>query len=281
MPWQKKRMARIVFAAAFLSLVWSYFANTLVFQLNYPTIKYPYVDITYWFMHYLQIPEFITSHFLISGLFDLALFASCIFSFLYPEKRWCVWSFLVLYFIYFITFNTFGGLHTNHKIGFLLIAIPFTVADYKSFNFLWQGLRYFLLFAYADAFLWKLFRLSWLHPDQGMLILKKNQAAFLYFEPHTWLAAFYRWVLQHPALVNGAYLAGFIMEGIFIIGFFTRKYDRLLLILSILLPIGFWLTADAYFFEFLIFSLTLINFHKVFAPGRFTNSLNKGATTPV
>ena len=35
-----------------------------------------------------------------------------------------VWSFIVLYFFYFITFNTFGAHHTNHKIGFLLIAIP-------------------------------------------------------------------------------------------------------------------------------------------------------------
>jgi hypothetical protein len=279
--WERKRIARIVFALITISLVWSFFSNTLLHQLNRPVLKFPYVDATYWGMHWLGIPELITGNYSIAFIFDTALFASCFLSFLYPEKRWFIWSFIVLYFIYFITFNTFGAHHTNHKIGFLVIAIPFAVADYKSFNFLWQGLRYFLLFAYADAFLWKLFRLSWLHADQGLLIMKKNVAAFLYFEPGTWQAGLYRWLLQHPAWVNGAYLAGFLLEGLFIIGFFTRKFDRYLLVLSILLPIGFWLIADAYFFEFVILSLTLINFHTVYMPRRFANILKKGESTPV
>ena len=280
-PWERKRIARVVFAVTLASLVWSFFSNTLLHQLQQPVIKYPYVDLTYWVMHFLQLPEIITGNFWLACIFDLALFTFCILCYLYPEKRWCIWSFITLYFIYFITFNTFGAHHTNHKIGFLLIAIPFTVSNYKSFNFLWQGLRYFLLFAYTDAFLWKLFRLSWLHPDQGMLIMKKNQAAFLYFEPTSMLAAVYRWLLLHPALVNGAFIAGTIIEGLFIVGFFTRKYDPILLFLSILLPVGFWFTADAYFFELLILSLTLVNFHAIYAPRRFSNNLKRGALTPV
>ena len=114
-----------------------------------------------------------------------------------------------------------------------------------------------------------------------MLILKKNQAAYLYLEPDTMLAGLYRWLLLQPALVNGAYIAGVIIEGLFIIGFFTRKYDKYLLILSILLPAGFWFTADAYFFELLILSLTLVNFHALYAPRRFSNNLKRGALTPV
>jgi hypothetical protein len=280
-PLERKRIARIVFALLLGELVWSFFSNTLLHQLQQPVIKFPYVDITYWGMHWLGIPEFITGHFAVACLFDIALFASCILSFMYPEKRLYIWSFIILYFIYFITFNTFGAHHTNHKIGFLVIAIPFVVSDYKSFNFLWQGLRYFLLFAYADAFLWKFFRLAWLHADQGLLIMKKNVAAFLYFEPDTLQAGLYRWLLQHPALVNGAYTAGMIMEGLFIVGFFTRKFDRYLFALAILLPTGFWLMADAYFFEFLILNLTLINFHTFYMPRRFENMLKKGESTPV
>lgn len=264
-PRQRTRIARLVFGLALVSLILSFFSHTLVHQLQQPVIRYPYVDVTHWVMHYLQIPEIIAGHFWVACLFDLSLLASCVLSLLYPQKRLFIWSFIVLYFVYFITFNTFGCHHTNHKIGLLLVAIPFTVADYKSFNFLWQGLRYFLCFAYADAFLWKVCRLAWLQADEGMLILKRNQAAFLYFEPETWFAAFYRWLLQYPGLMQGIFITGMIMEGLFIIGFFTRKYDRWLLILSLILPIGFWLTADAYFFEFLILSLTLINFHKLFS----------------
>lgn len=263
-PRQRNWLARIVFTLLLGSLVWSFFSNTLLHQLQQPVIKFPYVDVTYWVMHYLQLPEIITGQFWIACLFDTALFASCILALMYPEKRLYIWSFIILYFIYFITFNTFGAHHTNHKIGFLLIAIPFVVADYKSFNFLWQGLRYFLLFAYADAFLWKFFRLAWLQTDQGLLIMKKNVAAFLYFEPNALQAGLFRWLLQHPAWVNGGYIAGMIMEGLFIVGFFTKKFDQYLFVLAILLPIGFWLIADAYFFELIILNLTLVNFHKLF-----------------
>ncbi|HEY8894253.1 MAG TPA: hypothetical protein VIM79_05545, partial [Niastella sp.] len=94
-------------------------------------------------------------------------------------------------------------------------------------------------------------------------------------------ASIYHWLLQQPLLVNGAFIAGTILEGLFIVGFFTRKYDKYLLIFSILLPLGFWFTADAYFFEFLILSLTLVNFHAIYAPRRFSNNLKRGALTPV
>lgn len=264
-PWERRRIARIVFSLIGLSLIWSFFSDTLLHQLQRPVIKFPYVDLTYWGMHWLGIPEFLTGNFWVALFFDLALFAACILSFWAPEKRLYIWSFIVLYFIYFITFNTYGTHHTNHKIGFLVIALPFTVADYKSFNYLWQGLRYFSLFAMADAFLWKFFRLAWLHTDQGLMIMKKNAAAILYFEPNSWTSDLYRWLLQHPGLVNAGYLAGVVMEGLFIIGFFTRKYDTYLFALTIVLTLGFWVIADAQFFQFMILNLTLINFHVVFA----------------
>lgn len=280
-PWQRTRIARIVFGLALVSLTLSFFSHTLLHQLQQPVIKFPYVDTTYWVMHYLQIPEFITSHFWVALLFDLGLFASCLLSFLYPQKRLFIWLFIVLYFVYFITFNTFGCHHLGDKIGFLLIALPFAVADHKSFSFLWQGLRYFLCFAFADAFLWKFCRLAWLHTSEGMLILKMNQAAFLYLEPNTWFAGFYRWLLQYPGWLQAAYITGAIMEGLFIIGFFTRKYDRWLLVLSLSLPVGFWLIADAWFFQLLILSLTFINFHRIYLPDRFAKRVKKGDITPV
>lgn len=280
-PWQKTRIARIVFALLLASLTWSFFSGALLHQLQQPVIKFPYVDLTYWVMHWFGIPEFIAGHFWVACLFDLALFTFCILALLDPGKRLFIWLFIILYFIYFITFNTFGAHHTNHKIGWLMIAIPFTAANYKTFNFLWKGLRYFLLFIWSDAFLWKFFRLSWLHPDQGLLIVKKNAVDLLYYEPGSWRAGLYSWALQHPGWINGAYLAGIVLEGIFIVGFFTRKYDRYLLLLSFLLPVGFWLIADANFAQLMILNLTLVNFHKVYAPQGFANSLKKGEITPV
>lgn len=260
---EQKLLCRITFAGIFGSLVYSLLSHTLTHQLCAPVLKYPYVDLTYWLLHLLQIPEFITGHYIVACLFDGALFAFCILSFGYPGKRLFIGLFTLLYFIYFIIFNTYGAHHTGPKIGFLLIPLPFLVANERSFNYLWQSLRYFLLFAYSSAFAWKLLRFSWLYEDQGVLIMKKNLAAYLYFNPSTTQAEVYRWLLQHPAIVNSLFITGFIMEGLFIIGFFTRKYDRFLLLLSVLLPLGFYFMADAAFFELLLLSLTLVNFHRL------------------
>lgn len=280
-PIERKWIARIIFGCIFCTLVYSFIAHTLLHQLQQPVIRFPYVDLTYWILHWLQIPEFITGHYFVACLVDVTLFFSCIMAFLFPAKRVFVALFLVLYFIYFITFNTYGASHTNNLIGILFIALPFVVADITSFNYLWQGLRYFLLFSYSSAFLFKLFRLSWLHPGQGMLIMQKNLAGYLYFNPDTSLANFYRWWLLHPQLVNALFTIGFIMEGIFIIGFFTKKFDHLLAAISVLLVTGFWLVADAHFFEWLILSTTLINFHWFFSLLPLRKMRYKGGTTPV
>lgn len=259
---ERKRIARIVFSLILLSLTGSFFANTLIHQLHQPVIKYPYVDPTYWAMHLLHIPETIAGNYIVAWVFDIALFSTCLLALRYSSQRWLIALFSILFFIYFITYNTFGTHHTGNKYGILLITLPFIATDIQSFNFLWQGLRYFLLFGYSCAAVWKIARLSWLQANQGILILKKNIAGYLFFNPHTTLAGIYQWFLQYPALLQCLYITGIVLEGVFVIGFFTRKADRFLFILSILLVIGFWFMADAYFFELWILSLTLINFKK-------------------
>jgi hypothetical protein len=271
-PPERIWLCRIVFLFIFFSLLYSLASNTLLHQIGKPVIKFPYVDLTYWVMHLLQIPEAITSHYVIAVAFDLLLFTTCILCFLYPNKRAFIIAFTVLYFIYFITFNTYGTHHTNPKIGVLLAPVPFVVRNNNSFNYLWQGLRYFLVFSYSSAFLWKFFRFTWLHNNQGILIMKKNLAGYLYFDPNSWLAGIYYWFLQHTAVVNALFIAGFILEGLFIIGLFTRKFDWYLFLLSLLLPLGFWFIADALFFELLILSITLLNLHPLlqFVKPRYT-----------
>jgi hypothetical protein len=128
----------------------------------------------------------------------------------------------------------------------------------RSFSYGWEALRYFLLFIYADAFLWKFFRFSWLNRDQGLLIVKKNLASYLYFNPDTFLAHLYTWFLNHSVWLEIIFLAGFLAEGIFIIGFFTKKMDRYLFFLSLIIPFGFWFVADVPFFALIILSLSFL-----------------------
>jgi len=256
---QQTRLCRLVFACILGSLLYALFSHTLLHQLQGPVLKYPYADPSYWVLVLTGIPSFLAGHYGAALAFDVCLLGSCVLVLVFPERRWLVVVFFVLYSVYFFTYNIYGNWHTGSKAGVLVAPVPFMTRDKRRFGMLWEGLRYFTLFIYTDAFLWKLFRVSWLHADQGVLIVRENLAAYLYHHPSTLQARCYYWFLAHPQLVNWLFRLGWIAEGIFIVGFFTRKYDKLLLVLSLLLPFGFFFFADAFFFELYVLCLTLVD----------------------
>ena len=254
-PDDRNHLCRISFLLIFISLLYSFFSHTLVSQLKSPVIIFPFIDATYWVYHTLRIPEFISGHRTIALGFDMILFASCMACFCYPANRLWIKLFFILYFTYFIIFNSYGVHHTHSKIAILLLPVPFMMADRTGFLLLWKGLRYYTCFIFASAFLWKLFRGSWLIPDQGILIIKNNLTPYLYYNPDSLLANIYYYFFRHPWIADLFMKAGFIMEGCFLIGFFTYRFDKYLFILCILLPLGFLFMADAFFFELSFLSI--------------------------
>ncbi|MGN6249668.1 MAG: hypothetical protein ACTHNG_15045 [Ginsengibacter sp.] len=250
-------LCRIVFSFILIDLIFAAFSNTLNHQLHAPVLKFPFVDPTFLLMHILKIPQAVSSNLFVAWVWDVVMFVMCICVILFPGKKWLILTFIFFYFVYYIIFNSYGVHHT-HSLAALLITPFVFLFSKKNFSFAWQGLRYFLLFAYSGAFLWKFFRFSWLQSDQGTLILKRNLTPYLFLNPDTFLSKIYWWFLDHPFLIEVIFIAGFVMEGLFLIGFFTRKFDKVLFILSLLLPIGFWFLSDAVFYEMLVLSLTLL-----------------------
>ena len=253
---------RIVFIFILLWLVYAAISNTLFHQLQAPVLRYPYVDPVYWVMHLLRIPDAAVSNYTVAYIADALLFITCIGAIVFPKKRIFILLFLPIYFVYFIVYNSYGGHHTHAGVGILLIPIPFLFSKKITFSLLWEGLRYYTLFVYASSFLWKLFRFSFLQPDQGLRIMKNNLTPYIYYNPGSVLSGIYHWLIVHPLWANVLYILGFVAEGLFIVGFFTKKFDRHLVLLSVILITGFWFLADALFFQLLILSFTLVNFDK-------------------
>ncbi|MEO5650339.1 MAG: hypothetical protein ABIR03_10515, partial [Ginsengibacter sp.] len=113
-------LCRIVFAIILIDLTLAGFSNVLVHQLQSPVLKFPYVDPTFWAMHLLHIPEFITSHFYVSLALDILLFGTCIFALIFPHKKWIIALFIISYFVYYIIFNSFGAHHKHSRIPILI-----------------------------------------------------------------------------------------------------------------------------------------------------------------
>jgi hypothetical protein len=245
----RAKLCRICFILILISLIYSFFSHTLISQLKMPVLKFPSTDLTYWIFHFLRIPEFISQNMPFALFFDSLLIGSCLMVICYPDST--KWSkiFFILYFIYFIIFSSFGMHHVHSKTGILLLTVPFIISDLEGFFLLWESLRYYTCFIYTSAFCWKILRGSWLYKSQGMLILKKNLTPYLYYNSQSALSKVYFYVIQHPAIPDILLKGGILLEGFFIVGFFTKRFDKFLFLLCILLPLGFLFMADAFFFE--------------------------------
>ncbi|HEY4154172.1 MAG TPA: hypothetical protein VGM24_02065 [Puia sp.] len=254
-PGLRDRLCRITFSLILISLIYSFYSHTLTSQLLKPVLIFPSNDLTYWVIHLTRLPAIITGHLAIAVAFDLILFLSCVWCILHPQRR--VWPvlFFIFYLLYFVIFNSYGLFHAHKRVGVLLLPIPFMMAGDRSFLLIWKGLRYYVCYIYGTAFLWKLFRGSGFYGQQAVLIIKRNLTAYLYYDPGSLLSKIYSWMILHPQVPALLSAAGFMLEGLFIIGFFTRRMDRGLFLLSIILPLGFLFMADTLFLELIFLAI--------------------------
>ncbi|TDW95971.1 hypothetical protein [Dinghuibacter silviterrae] len=120
------------------------------------------------------------------------------------------------------------GLSIEGFVGWLLFPIVFLPTRDKTFVFLWEGLRYFFLFFFASAGIWKLMQGGIFNGMQMSAILLDQHKDLLYNSPGAPQACFFRGLIGHPALSYALYAGATLMELSFITGFFTRRYDRVL-----------------------------------------------------
>jgi hypothetical protein len=112
----------------------------------------------------------------------------------------------------------------------LLFPVIFLVSNGKTFRLLTEGLRYFFLFMIASAGIWKIVTGSIFNLQQMSGVLLYQHAGLLSTSPGYWQADMMQWLIVHPSISYLLYLAATLLELAFIIGFFTKKYDRLLII---------------------------------------------------
>ena len=250
-------LSRICYGFLLTLLIYAYFSHGLVSQLQSPSLIFSNVDITYIFLNATGFLDFITTNYWVALSFDILLFASCFACLLKPNKTLYSAIFLCLYFLYTIIFSNYGGHHLHSKVGALLILIPFLFKG-KSFAFMWEGVRYYTLFFMVCAFLWKFFRGSWIAKGHGVEVIQQNWIPILYRKPNHLFTDFYCYLFNNPHIADILFTVGSVLEGIFIVGFFTKKYDKILCLIFVALVISFQISTDAFMFELLILAITFI-----------------------
>ncbi len=257
---ERKKIVRILFGVILAFEFYLFISNTLLHQLCEPAYKFLDFDITYWIFNFLSIPSFITQNHIIASIFDSTLFILTVCCFLFPLNRKLLISFYSIFFIYLVSRNTFGLFHEHLFNGVIFTVLPFLFSNNLTSKFLWEFARYVHYFIYFSAFLWKFFRGNYLEFDYFTNVFKFNQSSYIFNNPDSVFSSIYLSLFPHTTLLYIVGLAGLFLEAIYIIGFFTKKYDKFFFFLGFFSHIFFWFFADAFLFPILILNLTLLNF---------------------
>ena len=135
---------------------------------------------------------------------------------------------LVVNWIYIQCYTLYPTGSIESYTAWLLFPCLLIAASLRNFYFVLHGLRYFFLYFFASAGLWKIIQAGVFNPEQMNGILLYQHGAFLVSSPAHWFTKFVYWLIANPVLSYGVYIAAMLLELFFIIGFFTRRLDKFL-----------------------------------------------------
>ncbi|MBL7951979.1 MAG: hypothetical protein JNM62_09690 [Flavobacteriales bacterium] len=269
---QRDTLARIVFGWILLALLWRWSNGAMLSQLEAPVLGNVYKDLTFWLFQLLGVQHALTASHPAALLLDGTLTLSAVILVVRPRRVWAARTYTVSILVYFIVQTTYANHHYRPIIGLVVAGLPFMFRSLGRFAALFQGLRFYVLFIYTSAGLYKVFRGSWTNLDQMTGIIENTQLELFLAAPEGWHAQLFTWLLQHQTASWLLFLLATLMEAIFIIGYFTRRYDVWLFITAMSLHIGFYFTMRFFAFELIVLDLTLLPWERILprAPSTIT-----------
>ncbi len=252
---------RLVFGAVLLIFLVRFLSGTLLSQTGSAPFLFEENEVIYRLFLRSGVPQFILSHQLAATAFDILLFVFPALLMVVRHRVFAAFAFL-LWLIYFLTFNIVTGHHYHGLAGALVIMVPFCFKDEKRFGLMWEAARYYLLYIFASAALWKIFRGSVFYGEQLSNILKNQQQLLLFMEQGEYVSgALVQYLIAHTGVAHLVLGLNTVLQLSFLSGFFTKRYDWLLLLLALLFVVSNYLVMGIVSAELLVPVLTLVNWN--------------------
>lgn len=253
-------ITRIFYLFALVALGKAYLFQMFPHQLQSPVLVNPMADNTYWMFYVSNIPQLLLANQIVAIIFECILVLSAALSFINTKNVFFPRVFFVLFVCFFITSNTFHG---HGWIGILITSALFCVKKDSSFVMGFYALRYYVIFVLFSASIWKLAR-GGVFIENHMSEVLKMQHLYQLVESPLSIYSNFIWLLIESTLVSQCLLMiACSIQFAFAIGFFTTKYDKVLLCLFFLFFLGDWIFMGISFFEFYVFCLPLIHWPEI------------------
>lgn len=137
-------------------------------------------------------------------------------------------------FLYLLLANLFWQVHYEPFILYVLLSFAFWTNREQRFYTVLASCRYYFLYIFASSAVWKIARGAVFNREEMSRILLLHHSDLLSGPCDSLSCRAYFYLIGHPALSWWLYAAGVLLEISFVIGFFTRRWDRVLLGLAVL-----------------------------------------------
>lgn len=251
----------IVFAAILLIVLYRWYSQALFVGMQQPPVFAEQTEYFYQFFYESQIAQWITGSPLRSLCADVLLLLLPAAFVISGRTLYAVGTFIVLL-LYFFSYNLVTGHHYHGLVGALVVTIPFFTKNETKFLLLWQTARYYLLYIFVSAALWKMLRGTLFFPEQLSNILKAQQLTMLLQQPDSFSSGIVRCLIARPNVSHFLFSINVLIQLSFAIGFFTKKFDLMLLVLIILFCMANYFVMNIVSAELLVLGATLLNLDK-------------------
>ena len=155
---------------------------------------------------------------------------------------------LMINWVYVQCYTLYPTNSIEGHIAWLFFPFIFMFNNQQSFKLLLEGLRYLFLYLFISAGVWKFAQggISNTHQMSGILLMQ--HISLLTNASEYWQSKMILYIIENPIFGYCLYMASALLELIFVIGFFTKKYDRWLVAGFLLfLFMDFWIMRIPYF----------------------------------
>ncbi len=264
---------------AFAVLYWIYLfaADSLMHQLAQPVLIYPRFDYTFWGLVLSGIPQWLTGSPAVALIFDWGWLACVLGALIFPRRLIFHRGYAIGAFLHFCIYNIYAGTHFTN-VAFLMMSWLLIWRKDSLFELAFEALRYLFLFVFFSAACWKLLMGSLWHDGHFAATLRFQVLDYMVAYPESIRTALYHYLIFHPMVAQLCWVLVFSVQFLFIIGFFTKRYDRLLIGLGFAFHIGSIVFANIPNLEFLVCYLLLLPWSKYNEPAKISSGQLEIAT---
>jgi hypothetical protein len=255
-PTTKSNAIYILCASMFFVVLAKFFLGKSLFLLATQPLYAQGLDSTLWLFQITGISKTITHIPLIAFCLD-ALLLILFLLLIFIQKRIFVISTLIIYLMHSFTYQIYSA--HFHKLDIVIaLCLIVLIFEGKTRQLLWEGLRYYLLFVMASSALYKIANGAALDSYHLANVLTLQHADIGYLRPDFFIPKIAQFLIQSPMIAYGLFISTILLQGVFSIGFFSKKYDKQLFFLLLVFVISDYIIMRFITLDLIILGLPLL-----------------------